>query len=148
MGQPFARAAAAAARSWLKQCSTVQDHTSAVHQIRPTCATSAVRRPPAFEEPPVARPTRTATRAPRPRANARPPAEHADRTPPVFTAKVTIDRARVDVPMLVLRGEWLKAIGFPIGATAFLSTDKRGDITLTRMGLTRPRKLRVVKSGT
>ena len=30
--------------------------------------------------------------------------------------------------MLVLRGEWLKAIGFPIGAKAFLSTDKRGDI--------------------
>ena len=96
----------------------------------------------------MAKPTRTATRAPRPRANARPPAEHADRTPPVFTAKVTIDRTRVDVPMLVLRGEWLKAIGFPIGAKAFLSTDKRGDITLTRMGLARPRKLRVVKSGT
>jgi hypothetical protein len=95
----------------------------------------------------VARPTRTATRAPRPRANARPPAEHADRTPPVFTAKVTIDRARVDVPMLVLRGEWLKAIGFPIGATAFLSTDKQGDITLTRMGVARPRKLRVLKAG-
>jgi hypothetical protein len=95
----------------------------------------------------VARPTRTATRAPRPRANARrPSAKHADRTPPVFTAKVTIDRARVDVPMLVLRGEWLKAIGFPIGATAFLSTDTRGDIKLTRMGLKRPRKLRIVKA--
>ena len=48
--------------------------------------------------------------------------------------------------MLVLRGEWLKAIGFPIGAKAFLSTDKRGDITLTRMGLTRPRRLRVLKA--
>jgi hypothetical protein len=48
--------------------------------------------------------------------------------------------------MLVLRGEWLKAIGFPIGATAFLSTDKRGDIKLTRMGLKRPRKLRVLKA--
>jgi hypothetical protein len=48
--------------------------------------------------------------------------------------------------MLVLRGEWLKAIGFPIGATAFLFTDKRGDITLTRMGLTRPRKLRIAKA--
>jgi hypothetical protein len=48
--------------------------------------------------------------------------------------------------MLVLRGEWLKAIGFPIGAKALLSTDKRGDITLTRMGLVRPRKLRVVKA--
>jgi hypothetical protein len=66
----------------------------------------------------------------------------------VFASKVTIERdtRTVDVPMLVLRGEWLKAIGFPIGATAFLSTDKHGDITLTRMGLTRPRKLRVVKA--
>jgi hypothetical protein len=50
--------------------------------------------------------------------------------------------------MLVLRGEWLTAIGFPIDAKAFLSTDKQGDIQLTRMGLVRPRKLRVVKSGT
>jgi hypothetical protein len=38
-----------------------------------------------------------------------------------------------------------KAIGFPIGATAFLSTDTRGDIKLTRMGLKRPLRLRVVK---
>jgi hypothetical protein len=29
----------------------------------------------------------------------------------------------------------VEAVGFPIGAKAFLSTDKRGDITLTRMGL-------------
>jgi len=35
--------------------------------------------------------------------------------------------------MFVLRGEWLKSIGFPIGATAFLSTETRGDIKLTRM---------------
>ena len=48
--------------------------------------------------------------------------------------------------MLVLRGEWLKAIGLPIGATAFLSSDKHGDITLTRMGLARPRRLRVSKA--
>jgi hypothetical protein len=48
--------------------------------------------------------------------------------------------------MLVLRGEWLKAIGFPIGAKAFLSTDKRGDIQLTRMGLKRPRKIRIAKA--
>ncbi len=48
--------------------------------------------------------------------------------------------------MLVLHGEWLKAIGFPIGAKAFLSTDKHGDITLTRMGLKRPRRLRVLKA--
>ena len=92
--------------------------------------------------------TRTGSRASRTRATnpARPPVTApADR---YFAGKVTVARTRVDVPMLVLRGEWLKAIGFPIGATAFLSTDKRGDITLTRMGFARPRKLRVVKSGT
>jgi hypothetical protein len=48
--------------------------------------------------------------------------------------------------MLVLRGEWLKAIGFPIGAKAFLFTDKRGDIQRTRMGLKRPHRVRVMKS--
>jgi hypothetical protein len=88
--------------------------------------------------------TRTGSRASRTRATnpARPPL-----TAPVdryFAGKVTVARTRVDVPMLVLRGEWLKAIGFPIGA-AFLSTDKHGDIQLTRMGLKRPRKLRILK---
>jgi hypothetical protein len=74
----------------------------------------------------------TASRASRTRAtNATPPpvTEPVDRC---FISKVTVERTSVDVPMLVLRGEWLKAIGFPIGAKAFLSTDKRGDITLTR----------------
>ena len=97
----------------------------------------------------MARPTRTASRAPRPRANPQPASPpRAESDPPLFATKVTSDRARTDVPMLVLRGEWLKAIGFPIGATAFLSTDKRGDITLTRLGLTRPRRLRVMKAKT
>ena len=84
--------------------------------------------------------TRTGSRASRTRATnpARPPVtEPVDR---VYAGKVTVARTRVDVPMLVLRGEWLKAIGFPIGATAFLSTDKQGDIQLTRMGLKRPRR--------
>jgi hypothetical protein len=39
-----------------------------------------------------------------------------------------------------------QAIGFPIGATAFLSIDKRGAIQLMRMGLTPPRRLRVAKT--
>jgi hypothetical protein len=39
-----------------------------------------------------------------------------------------------------------EAIGFPIGAKAVLSADERGDITLTRMGLVRPRKLRVLRA--
>lgn len=91
--------------------------------------------------------TRTGSRASRTRATnpARPPASapSADR---YYAGKVTVARTRVDVPMLVLRGEWLKAIGFPIGAKAFLSTDKKGDIKLTRMGLKRPRRLRVMKA--
>jgi hypothetical protein len=90
--------------------------------------------------------TRTGSRASRTRATtpARPPVTApADR---YFAGKVTVARTRLDVPMLVLRGEWLKAIGFPIGATAFLSTDKRGDITLTRMGLSQPRRLRILKA--
>jgi hypothetical protein len=73
------------------------------------------------------------------------PARHGTRRSRL-RRNVTVARTRVDVPMLVLRGEWLKAIGFPIGAKAFLSTDKRGDITLTRMGLVRPRKLRIAKA--
>jgi hypothetical protein len=90
--------------------------------------------------------TRTGSRASRTRATnpARPPVTApADR---YFAGKVTVARTRVDVPMLVLRGEWLKAIGFPIGATAFLSTDKQGDIQLTRMGLSQPRRLRILKA--
>ena len=94
----------------------------------------------------MAKKSRTASRASRPRATnlARPSVtEPVDR---FFTSKVTVARAAADVPMLVLSGEWLKAIGFPIGAKAFLSTDKRGDITLTRLGLARPRRLRVLKA--
>ena len=94
----------------------------------------------------MARTSRTASRAPRPRATPRPKPATTEPTPPFFTAKVTIDRTRADVPMLVLRGPWLKAIGFPIGATAFLSTDKHGDITITRLGLSRPKRLRVMKA--
>ena len=91
--------------------------------------------------------TRTGSRASRTRATnpARPPVT-APSDNHYYAGKVTVARTRVDVPMLVLRGEWLKAIGFPIGATAFLSTDKRGDITLTRMGLAPPRRLRVLKA--
>jgi hypothetical protein len=90
--------------------------------------------------------TRTGTRAPRPRTTnpARPP--DTTRVDRVYLGKVSVARTRVDVPMLVLRGEWLKTIGFPIGAKAFLSTDKQGDIQLTRMGLKRPRRLRVTKA--
>ena len=94
----------------------------------------------------MAKKSRTASRASRPRAPKPAPSPVAEPIQRVFASKVTIGRATVDVPMLVLRGEWLKAIGFPIGATAFLSTDQRGDITLRRMGVSVPRRLRVVKA--
>jgi hypothetical protein len=90
--------------------------------------------------------SRTGTRASRTRA---PNATRPPVTEPVadyFRGKVTVARTRADVRCSSSAARWRKAIGFPIGATAFLSTDKHGDITLTRMGLTRPRRLRVLKA--
>jgi len=48
------------------------------------------------------------------------------------------------VPTLVLRGTWLKAIGFPIGTSVFVMSDKRGEIVLGRLGIGLPRRLRIV----
>jgi len=53
----------------------------------------------------------------------------------------THEKARV--PVLVLRGEWLKAVGFPIGTAAYLISDKQGELALHRLGLRFPRKLLV-----
>ena len=62
----------------------------------------------------------------------------------ISASTVTAGTAKVKVPMLVLRGEWLKAIGFPIGAAAYLTTDRRGELTLHRLGLSLPRRVRIV----
>jgi hypothetical protein len=97
-------------------------------------------------EPPGRRATGTASRASRPRAKAPRDAKRTEPTPPFFAGKVKINRTRVDVPMLVLRGDMAESHRLPIGATAFLSTDTRGDITLAHLGLKRPRKLRIVKA--
>ena len=61
----------------------------------------------------------------------------------VSKATVARDAATIDVPMLVIYGEWLKAAGFPIGASAYLTTDKRGELAISRLGLGLPRRLRV-----
>ena len=45
--------------------------------------------------------------------------------------------------MLVLYGESLKAVGFPIGSAAYVATDKRGELALNRLGLGVPRRLRI-----
>jgi hypothetical protein len=59
----------------------------------------------------------------------------------ISSATVTSKGRKGDVPMLVLRGEWLKAVGFPIGSAAILTTDRRGELALHRLGLGFPRRL-------
>lgn len=51
--------------------------------------------------------------------------------------------ADIKVPMLVLYGEWLAAIGFPIGAAAYLVSAKQGELALHRLGLRVRRKLTI-----
>ena len=90
--------------------------------------------------------TRTGSRASRTRAPnpARPPVtEPVDR---VYAGKVTVARTRVDVPMLVLRGGMAESHRLPDRREGVPLHRQAGDITLTRMGLARPRRLRVVKA--
>lgn len=61
----------------------------------------------------------------------------------VSSATVTAGDVKAKVPMLVLYGEWLKAVGFPIGSAAYLTTDRRGELALNRLGLSLPRRLYV-----
>jgi hypothetical protein len=53
------------------------------------------------------------------------------------------DATKVEVPMLVLYGQWLKAAGFPIGSAVVLSTDQHGQLVLHRLGLELPRRLHI-----
>jgi hypothetical protein len=59
----------------------------------------------------------------------------------VSSVVVTGGGKKVEVPMLVLYGEWLKAVGFPIGSAAVLRTDEHGEIALHRLGLALPRRV-------
>jgi len=59
----------------------------------------------------------------------------------ISVSALTAGARKIKIPMLVLRGEWLKAIGFPIGAALYLTTDQRGEIALNRLGLSLPRRL-------
>lgn len=61
----------------------------------------------------------------------------------VSSATVVKGSAKIEVPMLVLYGEWLKAAGFPIGSSAYVTADQRGEVALNRLGLGFPRRLRV-----
>jgi hypothetical protein len=62
----------------------------------------------------------------------------------VTASLVTAGEKTAKIPTLVLRGEWLKAAGFPIGSNAYVMTDARGEIALHRIGIRPPRKLRIV----
>jgi len=88
----------------------------------------------------MARKSRTASSSSssqRPRARA--PIRESFRI--ISSATVTTGAANVKVPILVLCGEWLKTIGFPIGSAAYLISDKRGELALQRVGLRVPRRL-------
>jgi hypothetical protein len=61
----------------------------------------------------------------------------------ISLATVKKDGETAKVPILVLSGEWLKAVGFPIGSNAYLTTDRRGELALHRLGLGFPRRLRI-----
>lgn len=61
----------------------------------------------------------------------------------ISSATVAAGSKKIDVPMLVLYGEWLKAAGFPIGSAAYVTTDKQGELALYRLGLGVPRRLRI-----
>jgi hypothetical protein len=61
----------------------------------------------------------------------------------VVTPAAVASNPKIKVPMLVLYGEWLNAIGFPVGSDAYLISDKRGELALHRVGLGMPWRLKV-----
>jgi hypothetical protein len=75
------------------------------------------------------------------------PQTHADRGTVPNRSSATVARGAagkdIKVPMLVLHGEWLAAIGFPIGAAAYLVSDAQGELALSRLGLRLPRRLKI-----
>jgi len=96
------------------------------------------------KEAPMARKSATSTTTPRKRALKQRLSPIPEPFQVIEASTVTAGATIVKVPMLVLRGEWLKAIGFPINAGLYLTTDRRGEMTLHRLGLGLPRRLRIV----
>ena len=54
------------------------------------------------------------------------------------------DDRKIKLPTLILRGEWLKAAGFPIGAGCYIELDRRGALAVHRLGLGKPRRLHII----
>jgi type I toxin-antitoxin system toxin SymE len=65
----------------------------------------------------------------------------------VGSAIATRDGEVREIPAIVLRGEWLKALGFPIGAPIYLFAEAHGRMAIYRPGLHKPRWLRIVAPG-
>jgi hypothetical protein len=82
----------------------------------------------------------SSTRHPR---RKRPPAPEAFQLVTSATVARGATGKVIKVPMLVLYGEWLKTVGFPIGSAAYLISDEQGEIALHRAGLRVPRRLKV-----
>jgi hypothetical protein len=77
-----------------------------------------------------------------PRRKRPPPAEAFHVVTSATVARGAAGKA-IKVPMLVLYGEWLKVVGFPIGSAAYLVSDAQGEIALHRVGLRLPRRLKI-----
>ena len=73
----------------------------------------------------------------------RPPAQEAFQLVTSATVARGAAGKAIKVPMLVLYGEWLKAVGFPIGSAAYLISDAQGELALCRVGLRLPRRLKM-----
>ena len=56
----------------------------------------------------------------------------------------TVAGVKRKVPTIVLRGDWLKALGFPIDAPIYVIAQAHGCMAICRPGLRRPRWLHIV----
>jgi hypothetical protein len=65
----------------------------------------------------------------------------------VGASQRTIAGEKRRVPTIVLSGDWLKALGFPIDAPIYLIAEGHGRLAICRPGLRRPRWLRIVAAG-
>lgn len=88
--------------------------------------------------------SRAASRTPRTRTKKTASSRIPEPFQIIGASHVGAGNVTVKVPMLILRGEWLRACGFPIGSAAYLTADHRGELALNRLGLSLPRRVRVV----
>jgi len=78
----------------------------------------------------------------------RPPKSSGSVVPDPFTrvgaSLRTIAGSKRKVPTIVLRGDWLKSLGFPVDAPIYVVASAHGRMAICRQGLHRPRWLYIV----